>query len=158
MTDETSNASPRKCKDARRDQTTAAVLDLLCGLYPTTFALYEERRWPLKVGIHLDILQRLDGVITPTELSRALRAYVANKVYRSRLKVGVQRRDLDGNPAGVVTVDQVAPKNDAEDRRQGDCLHRHAGIPEASFLGRLARGRSQASSGGWPWVNTQPTR
>ena len=89
-------------------------------MYPGDLSLYEERRWPLKIGIHIDILQQLDGVITPDELSRALRAYVANKVYRSRLKDGVQRRDLDGNPAGVVTVDQVALEENAEDRRQGD--------------------------------------
>ncbi len=107
MTDETSNASPRKCKDARRDQTTAAVIDLLCEVFPATFQLYEERRWPLKIGIHHDILAQLDGVITPVELSRALRAYVANRIYRSRLKDGVQRRDLDGKSAGIVTADQA---------------------------------------------------
>ncbi len=92
---------------ARSDLTIAAVLDLLTETWPACFSIYERRRKPLKIGIHRDILAVLDGAVTPAELSRALRCYVANKVYRERLIAGAVRVGLDGKPAGEVTAEQV---------------------------------------------------
>ena len=86
-----------------------AVLDLLCENFPACFKRYEQRRRPLKVGIHADLLAVLDGAITPKELGLALRIYVSNKWYRSRLIAGVERIDLDGKPCGVVTPEHAAP-------------------------------------------------
>jgi sRNA-binding protein len=39
-----------------------------------------------------------------------MRVYVRNRVYRDRLYVGAIRIDLDGKPAGVVTVEEVPNK------------------------------------------------
>jgi mono/diheme cytochrome c family protein len=70
------------------DQTIAAVLELLAETWPKCFSIYEARRQPLKVGVHHDILAALDGAVTAAELSRALRVYTGNKVYRSRVRPG----------------------------------------------------------------------
>ena len=97
-------------KSKARDQNATAVLELLAEQWPGCFSIYEFRRRPLKIGIHLDIIAALDGAITPRELSCALRVYVRNKVYRSRLTVGAVRISLAGEPAGVVTPEEIGPK------------------------------------------------
>jgi hypothetical protein len=81
------------------DQTIAAVLELLAETWPKCFSIYEARRQPLKVGVHHDILAALDGAVTAAELSRALRVYTGNKVYRSRVRPGAMRIGLDGEPS-----------------------------------------------------------
>jgi sRNA-binding protein len=88
----------------RFDPAVEAALNLLCTRFPKVFQRYEARRRPLKIGIHLDLLAALDGAVDPDELSRALAAYTANKVYRSRLLRGAWRYDLDGAPAGEVSA------------------------------------------------------
>ena len=70
----------------RHDPDIAALLDLLCTMYPKTFSRYEARRKPLKVGIDHDLVVTLDGAVTTAELDRALGCYTANRVYRSRLR------------------------------------------------------------------------
>ena len=67
---------------------------------------FEQRRRPLKIGIHRDVLAALE--VPEKDLARALRIYTANAIYRRRLHVGATRIDLNGSPAGVVTPDQVA--------------------------------------------------
>jgi ProP effector len=91
------------------DKEIAAVLELLVEKWPAVFSIYENRRRPLKIGIHHEILAVLDGAITAAELSLTLRYYVANPVYRSRLTVGTARIGLDGRPAGVVTPEEIRP-------------------------------------------------
>jgi ProP effector len=90
-----------------RDTTVAAVIALLAELYPKCFSVYEGRRRPLKLKIHLDIQAALDGAVTPAELSRALGAYCANSAYLHSSREGAPRIDLDGNPAGVVTAEEA---------------------------------------------------
>jgi ProP effector len=80
-----------------------AILELLVARWPRAFSIYEARRRPLKIGVHLDILAALDGAVTPDDLERASRVYTANKVYRARCVAGAVRIGLDGEPAGVVT-------------------------------------------------------
>ena len=89
------------------DRNIQAVVELLTEKWPTVFSVYENRRRPLKIGIHHEILAALDGAVTPAELSLALRYYVCNRVYRSRLVAGAVRIGLDGTPAGVVTPEQI---------------------------------------------------
>ena len=89
------------------DKNIQAVLELLAETWPATFSIYENRRRPLKIGIHHEILAALDGAVSAAELSLALRYYVSNKVYKSRLAVGAARIGLDGNPAGVVTPEEI---------------------------------------------------
>jgi ProP effector len=105
-----------------RDQNIAAVLELLAETWPACFSIYEQRRRPLKLKIHLDIIAILDGAVTPAELSRALRYYCRNRFYLRGLRAGAVRIDLDGNPAGVVTENEVRdisirPKPPAAERK-----------------------------------------
>jgi ProP effector len=95
--------------DHRLNTHIETTIALLCERFPKCFAQYEARRRPLKVGIHHDILAKLDGALTPDELGKALQVYVLNKVYRQRLRAGATRIDLDGNPAGIVTPQQATP-------------------------------------------------
>jgi len=93
------------------NSTTTAVIALLAELYPKCFSVYQGRRRPLKLKIHLDIQAAqaaLDGAITPAELHRALGTYCSNQVYLGHTREGAQRIDLDGNPAGTVTADEEA--------------------------------------------------
>jgi ProP effector len=85
----------------------AAVLILLAERWPRCFFIYERRRRPLKIGIHLDILATLDSAVTEIELGTALACYVANRCYRLAMTAGAPRIDLDGNPAGEVTAEQA---------------------------------------------------
>jgi ProP effector len=89
-------------------QAAAAGIALLAELWPKCFSVYEGRRRPLKLKIHLDIQAALDGAITPAELHKALGMYCSNPVYLGHIRTGARRLDLDGNPAGVVTADEEA--------------------------------------------------
>jgi sRNA-binding protein len=130
----------------RPDPDVGALLDLLTETCAAAFSVYEKNRRPLKVGIHEEILAALDGAVTRTELARALRAYVSNPVYRSRLVPGAVRVGLDGASAGTVTAEQAKPSPQQQERR-------HAASPEtnkhrsASLLDRRARGDTAAPRG-----------
>jgi ProQ/FINO family len=63
--------------------TIAATIELLAETYPRCFFIFEQRRRPLKVGIHHDILAALDGAITPRELGIALRFYTGKALGES---------------------------------------------------------------------------
>ena len=95
-------------KPSSRYQAIAAAIALLAETFPRCFSVYQERRRPLKLGIHLDIQAALDGAITPTELHAALGAYCSNQSYLGALRTGAWRLDLNGEPAGVVTTDEEA--------------------------------------------------
>jgi sRNA-binding protein len=78
------------------------MIAALADLFPATFILYERRRKPLKIGIHADLLARLDGALTTRETSIALGHYCRAFGYLAACKPGATRIDLDGNPAGIV--------------------------------------------------------
>ena len=85
----------------------AACIQLLAGNVPNVQFMRHAGR-PLKIGIHEDLIAALVGAITPAELGRALCTYTRNKVYRSRLRAGAIRIDLNGEPAGIVTPEQAS--------------------------------------------------
>jgi ProP effector len=91
-----------------KPETTDAVIALLAGTWPRCFAIYERRRKPLKVGIHLDILPALEGTLTLQDLGPALRRYTTNSGYLAAMKPGAARIDLEGRPAGAVTAEEAA--------------------------------------------------
>src|SRR5215813_13806724 len=91
-----------------RDTTVAAVITLLAETFPRCFSVWQGRRRPLKLKIHLDIQAALDGAVTPAELHRALGIYCSNPAYLEHTRNGAWRLDLDGNPAGTVTADEEA--------------------------------------------------
>jgi ProP effector len=92
----------------KRNQAIAAAIVLLAETFPKCFSIYEGRRRPLKLGIHLDIQATLDGAITPTELHKALGSYCSNQSYLGYTRKGAWRLDLNGEPAGAVTADEEA--------------------------------------------------
>ena len=77
----TPTANPSVSPDHR---TPAAVLALLAEKWPACFQIFEPRRRPIKVGIHLDILAALGGDVTSAELKSALRLYAATLAICSR--------------------------------------------------------------------------
>jgi sRNA-binding protein len=92
----------------RADDTALAVLDLLCEQFPTCFIRFEQRRRPLKIGIHLDLMTALAGAVTPVELGRALRIYTNNVGYLSACQLGAVRIDPDGNASGEFSPEHGA--------------------------------------------------
>lgn len=83
------------------------TIEMLARRWPKCFSVYQGRRRPLKIGIYNDLLTALGDGISPQVLSLALRVYTVNHCYRGQLKLGAVRVDLNGDPAGVVTADQV---------------------------------------------------
>ena len=79
------------------------VITLLATRFPKTFFIHEARRRPLKVGIHRDIGAVVGDAVDRRTLYAVLRYYVSNIDYRKSQQAGVDRIDLDGNAAGVVT-------------------------------------------------------
>jgi sRNA-binding protein len=70
--------------------------------------VYEQRRRPLKLGIHRDILAVLEGIVTVQELRSALRCYVGYPWYlHAAMTPGAVRIDLDGNPSGAVSAEEA---------------------------------------------------
>lgn|SRR5262249_27756694 len=90
----------------KREQAIAAAIALLAEAFPKAFFVYQNRRRPLKIGIHLDIQAALNGVITPAELHGVLGFYCSNPAYLSRLRKGAWRLNLDGQVAGTVADDE----------------------------------------------------
>src|SRR5262249_3174810 len=90
------------------NQAVTAAIALLAETFPRCFSIYEGRRRPLKLKIHLDIQAALNGAITPAELHKALGVYCSHPVYLGHTRTGAWRLDLDGTPAGTVTADEEA--------------------------------------------------
>jgi ProP effector len=94
-----------------------ATIALLEERWPKAFVLDQTKRRPLKVGIRDDILAA--GVeITPSALSNALRTYTVNRFYQQSLRAGASRIDLDGEPAGSVSVEDAKRASDELRRRR----------------------------------------
>jgi sRNA-binding protein len=67
-----------KSPEAENAQNTIAAL---ADLWPQAFAIYEQRRRPLKLGIHNDVLAALNAAANPKEIAIALRWYCGNVGY-----------------------------------------------------------------------------
>jgi ProP effector len=108
----------REAAIARRP-TRRALIAILAAQFPKCFFVFEQRRRPLKVGIHSDILA-MPGAPPAPALEHALRYYVNNISYLASLSVGAPRLDLNGNVAGVVDAEpaQVAKEKFHRYRRQ----------------------------------------
>jgi ProP effector len=85
-------------------QSTIAVL---ADLFPKCFAVFEQRRKPLKLGIHHDIMAALNGAITPRECANAMRRYCGNVGYLAACVEGALRIGLNGEAAGTVSSDEA---------------------------------------------------
>jgi sRNA-binding protein len=85
-------------------KTARAVIALLAEKWPQTFAVYEVRRKPLKIGICNDLVAALAGSVSTEELVIGLRWYCNNVGYLRACKEGVPRIDLDGHAVGAVVA------------------------------------------------------
>ena len=72
------------------------------------FPDFQQRRRPIKIGIHFDILAALGGAVTSAEVKSALRLYAGNLGYLLACREGVERVALNGEPAGTVTAAEAA--------------------------------------------------
>jgi sRNA-binding protein len=95
---------------ARDRKVIEVAIALLVECFPQCFAIYEKRRRPLKIGIHLDIRDALDGAITPNELSNALGAYCSNSGYLYNTRAGTARIEVERlMPVAAAAVARYMP-------------------------------------------------
>jgi len=78
----------------------------LYSLFPLAF--HDQRRRPLKIGIHRDILSTYPRVWSSRRLRLILHAYTTGLQYLAASKPGAPRLDLEGKEAGEVTPEQAA--------------------------------------------------
>jgi ProP effector len=82
-----------------------AALAKLAELYPACFAAGASGpHRPLKIGIYADLRER--GLKAAE--AGALGVYTRRRAYLKAVAAGGPRYDLDGNPCGEVTADQMA--------------------------------------------------
>jgi sRNA-binding protein len=93
---------------SERERAAVQLIFRLEELYPKTFFMLEERRRPIKQGIHLDILAEHPDIGDRRDLGLAMQFYVCNHRYQKRLAQGDDRIDLAGNPCGPATSEQRA--------------------------------------------------
>jgi ProP effector len=113
-----------------------AIIEILAERFPATFFVFEQRRRPLKLGIHLDVLAALGDAITPEGCAAAMRAYCANDGYLLACTAGAARIDLHGNIVGQVSAEEAAhakqrlaqqqAKQDRQKQAAGHALERPA--------------------------------
>ena len=101
----------------RREQERIArehLWPLLSEVFPEVFSLPAV---PLAIGIHNQILAVAGDSIDPDELGAFMRYWTTCWSYRTAVWRGVPRRNLDGSPAGVPTIEQ---RNDAARQLWGE--------------------------------------
>lgn len=71
-----------------------AIVERLAETWPAAFSVYEGRRRPLKIGVHVDILTGAE--INARDLALALQIYCSNQGYLRAVAKGGDRFDLAG--------------------------------------------------------------
>ena len=138
------SAPVNQAKVQHRQRVAAAVIELLAERWPACFFVYEQHRRPLKIGIRDDILAAIDEIaVSKRGLRRAMRSYVGNEVYCSRLVVGAERIGLDGQPAGIVTREQTPPYWKTEKPIDEKPIDEKPDAPRRLGLGDLRRAAQQ---------------
>lgn len=92
--------------DSRREKQREARA-LLEGFWPEAFSFDDPR--PLKVGIFNDLASDAERRVLPFDadiIKPALKVYTCRYVYQKALSRQDCRVDLEGNPAGEVSVEQ----------------------------------------------------
>lgn len=84
------------------------VLAFLCQSFPKCF-ISSGPLQPLKVGIFQDLAARLgdNATVSKTQLRQALRVYTSSWRYLEATKEGVNRIDLEGQPAELIDAQQA---------------------------------------------------
>jgi sRNA-binding protein len=82
------------------------IIAYLADAYPQCFAVYGQRRRPLKIGISDDLAPLVP--FAEDDLKAALRYYTRNDAYLRACVGGASRIDLDGNAVSEVTAKEAA--------------------------------------------------
>ncbi|MDO4431080.1 MAG: RNA chaperone ProQ [Lonepinella koalarum] len=79
------------------------IIAYLAEKFPLCFTLEGEAK-PLKIGLFQDLAEALkeDDSVSKTQLRHALRQYTSNWRYLHGCRLGAERVDLQGNPAGIL--------------------------------------------------------
>lgn len=79
------------------------IIAYLAEKFPLCFSVEGEAK-PLKIGLFQDLAEALkdDERVSKTQLRHALRQYTSNWRYLHGCRLGAERVDLQGNPAGVL--------------------------------------------------------
>jgi sRNA-binding protein len=83
------------------------TIEVLAGLFPACFAVFQERRKPLKLGIREEVIAALAGAAAPKEIALALRFYTANTCYLKACVEGAERVGLDDKASGQVSAGEA---------------------------------------------------
>jgi ProP effector len=91
-------------------------VELLKAYFPAAFARGNETK-PLKKGIKQDLLKRLstiENAVTEDKacMVKSLSYYVNTAAYHKSVVVGAERVDLDGLPAGQVSLEEANYSNE----------------------------------------------
>jgi sRNA-binding protein len=113
------------------------MLKLMAERYPRCFHLFPLHRWPLKVGIHIDLLHDLNGAISEKKINRFLGSYTSGVGYlRNSKKLGAWRYDLAGNHVGKVTRPAARHAKQRLAEIKADSAAAKKGTAEAAETGR----------------------
>jgi sRNA-binding protein len=82
------------------------LIAMLAERFPACFFVFEGRRRPLKLKVHLDLAEQIPE-LSPQEISLALRFYCGNARYLAHCIEGTPRVDLDGTEVGAVTASEA---------------------------------------------------
>jgi sRNA-binding protein len=96
-------AAPRP----RQPLSATAIGAMLIERFPQCFVLARDRKRPLKIGIHRDLIAAIPEV-PPKRLRAALGWYAGSWAYLKNMTAGAARIDLNGQSAGEVTAEEAA--------------------------------------------------
>ena len=96
-------AAPRP----RQPLSATAIGAMLIERFPQCFVLARNRKRPLKIGIHRDLIAAIPEV-PPKRLRAALGWYAGSWAYLKNMTAGAARIDLNGQSAGEVTAEEAA--------------------------------------------------
>ncbi|CDX26887.1 hypothetical protein MPL3356_60604 [Mesorhizobium plurifarium] len=83
----------------------AETREVLAERFPSTFMRKgEKNKLPLMIGITDNVIAALPE-LDPELIQAAIRDYCSGPKYARAMKVGAQRVDLEGRPAGTVSAD-----------------------------------------------------
>jgi sRNA-binding protein len=92
----------------RRSAQARKIIAVLGAFWPGAFAVYEQRRRPLKNGIHHDLVRATAGAINHAEIELALQHYISNIACLRACYADADRIDLYGKIVGRVTEYKAA--------------------------------------------------
>lgn len=98
----------QKQPEVRKLSSNKEIIAYLAEKFPLCFSVEGEAK-PLKIGLFQDLAEALqdDERVSKTQLRHALRQYTSNWRYLHGCRLGTERVDLQGNPAGVLEQEHV---------------------------------------------------